>query len=757
MATAALVIHSPVRATLSLLLCAFCLIAVTALTGSSDAVDPLNIQDQLAISSGELTAHAIGQTFTFHLPRLHTIQVAWIVSTDFQFQRDARVTLHLRTNPNDTRDLAFTSIPLGEIQNNSFSEFTFSPLSDSKDKTYYFFFTLPRDAITRGSFALWSSADDSYPEGTLQVNGAPTDRDLAFRAYYAPDLGMLADALARTLAQFGASMFFAVAVLLGTLWVATRHSPRIFSLALALGGLLAFVVALLQIRDLGAPLWVDSFTHAQHVQFILEHARLPTENFYHLGYHIITALAARLFDLSIPQALLLAGQFIWVLVGAAVFVLSRKISGGALAGLVAALCIWFLSPTPVYFITWGRYPLVLGAAILPVAMLCAIQLIDAPHASRRSILLTAISFAALAFSQIRLTAFYAAFVAIYFLVRNLTPRVMGLGLRFCLYLPPVREEGDGGSHSTKHLGIHKSNEHLLETTRPFASLRVTIAIFVAFILLVAFLWLGALWANGLGFEKIIAQNKSQPSIDLSTAMDVAVAHHGPELWFLAALAVVVGIARRSHVTFLMLGWFIAVGIITLFPPVIGELVPPSLVVLMVFLPAALVVGDAAQLAYERWSAPNRIVRAVAWAVTLVSISLIGAQDMVSVANPATILFTPADENAMQWIKVNVPVHSRFLVNSFNWVGPAFVPSDGGGWIPYFTDNSTEYIKASAMKSASESTLLRWIESQKINYIYLGTRAGILYSTDFLSQPERFALIYNREGVRIFRAKAGTGN
>ncbi len=126
--------------------------------------------------------------------------------------------------------------------------------------------------------------------------------------------------------------------------------------------------------------------------------------------------------------------------------------------------------------------------------------------------------------------------------------------------------------------------------------------------------------------------------------------------------------------------------------------------------------------------------------------------MVSIANPATILFTRADDNAIRWINANVPPQSKFLVNSFNWYGTAFTPSDGGGWIPYFTDNSAEYLDASAMKGDSESILLRWIESHEINYAYVGTRAGILRPSDFLAHPERFELIYNKEGVRIFQIR-----
>jgi hypothetical protein len=258
--------------------------------------------------------------------------------------------------------------------------------------------------------------------------------------------------------------------------------------------------------------------------------------------------------------------------------------------------------------------------------------------------------------------------------------------------------------------------------------------------------------NGVGWQRILAQNLQQPSIDVPIAIGVALTHHGPELWWLAAVSAVVGILRRSRVSILMLGWYPAVAAIALIPPIIGDLVPPSMVLLMAFLPTSILIGAAAQWAYARLKSPHRVVRATAWAAALISVSLIGARDMVSVVNPATVLFTRADANAMQWINANVPSHSTFLVNSFNWTGNMFLPSDAGGWIPYFTDNAVEYPETSVLKSDSESKLLAWIGSHKINYLYFGRRAGILQSADFLDNPERFSAVYNREGVKIFQIR-----
>jgi hypothetical protein len=706
-----------VRATLPLVLCAFVLVVLTALTGSSDAIDPLTIQDDLAVSSGLSSANIVGQTFRSHFSRLHTIEVAWIVSGDFEFQSNSQALLHLQASPGDVTDLASASIPLREIKNNSFSKFVFPPIADSANRSYYFFLTIPRDAISRGSLALWSSSEDTYTDGAVQLNGAPARRDLAFRVYYEPDLGMLATALLATVPRFGASMFLVVAALVVTVWYAAQRSPRIFTLALGAASLLAFLVSMEQIRDLPAPLWVDSIAHAQYVQYILDHARLPANNFYHLGFHLLTALFAKVSNLSISQSLLLVGQLLWLETGIAAFVLSRRLSGGALAGLVAALCIWFLSPLPAYLLTWGRYPLILGSVILPLALVSALNLIEQSVATPRIILFAGIAFAMLAFSQIRLVAFYAAFVVTYLIMSRYQKR-----------------------HSQGHA----------------RQIVVPSAIFAAFAFATALIWLGLLLSSGVTLPAILAENLQQPSIDLETAIDVAFTHHGLEMWLLAAHSLIVGIARRSRAAILVLGWTVLLTAFALIPPVFGALVPSSMIVLMAFLPASILIGDGAQWAYESLASPQRSVRAIVGVSAMACISLIGARDMVSIANPATVLFTGADESAMQWINANLPPRSKFLVNSFNWYGAAFVPSDGGGWIPFYTDNSIEYLDASSMRRDSESVLSRWIDAHKIDYIYFGPHSGVLYPSDFLSHPERFSVIYDREGIRIFQSRGAIG-
>src|SRR5512136_2407507 len=97
------------------------LILLAAFTGGADAVDPQNIQENAAVAAGALDiSHTVGQSFVFHYPNLHAVEVRWIVSPDFEDDGSGRVVLHLRHSAADSADLASVSIGLDEIHNNDF-------------------------------------------------------------------------------------------------------------------------------------------------------------------------------------------------------------------------------------------------------------------------------------------------------------------------------------------------------------------------------------------------------------------------------------------------------------------------------------------------------------------------------------------------------------------------------------------------------------------------------------------------------------
>jgi hypothetical protein len=764
------------------LLVSICLL--TVLTGSSDAVDPWNIQDNAAVPAGALDgANTIGQTFVSHFPGLHALQVRWILSQDFVASSQARITLHLRDREDDRSDIATASLGLNELQNNGFSKFVFPSIPDSAGKSFYFFLELSPDAITRGSLSAWASDDDNYPDGKMYLNGVATDRDLDLRSFYQPDGLFLLGALRVAVGRYGSglavalfvfpilglaflpgsargsgvlllliqaagtgltfisafsvlflflrpanlSLFFGIIFLVACMYgvhrISTlkrgggkeRSAPVVhdrFSALLGVLALLSIGVGLIQIRDDLVPLWVDSRAHAEYIRLLLEQGRLPANAFYHMGYHVATALLAQLAALSIPQAMLLMGQLLITQTGLSVGVLTRRLSNSNVAGIASAIAIWFLSPTPSYFVNWGRYPLLLGGAILPIALYFAMDWIDDDRWSARAFFLTALTFGGLAFAHVRLTVFYLVFVLCY--------------SGYCSLL--LRDR-----HRLLRIGL-------------IAGAGV---IFGA-------VWLGLLFLRGLSWQAVLAENLAAPSIDVSTAVAVMLTQHGILLWLLALGGAFLGIWRRTKASLVTLVWYGGLYLFSILPasPLTGPLISPDLVILMGFLPAAILFGDAVNVVGTSQilsNAPYSLPASVLASITFVLMTLTGARDMISITNPATVLFSGADAKAMTWIKENTPANATVLVNSFEWFKGVYVPADGGAWIPYLTGRQIAYLESAPSLHLDDPSLEREL-ARKINFVYLGWRSGILQRSDFACRTDRYKRVYERDGIEIFQVE-----
>ncbi len=755
----------------SLLICAG-LVTLVALTGAADAIDPSNVQDAAALPAGDLTGtHTVGQTFLFHYPGLEAIELRWLVSPDLAYTQGSRIVLHVRQRTQDSVDLATTSIPLGVIRNDDFAKFSFPPIQNSRDRSFYFFVDTSQAEITRGSIGVWASAGDAYAGGQMYVDGMAKNGDLAFRAYYQPDgafvlralrnvsmrdmaagLGLVgialivglallllfrprgelhwienvARAMGLGLAALSALSFallilsaptgwlivgmvlacWVVLILVGREWIhsrsvfARRVGPRrLIPWSLAALTLLSTAVVFLQIRDTAVPLWKDAPTHAQEISTILAQGHLPMDFFYHFGFHSIAALVTQLSGASIPVAMLVVGQLLIVQTGGSMFLLTKRLTDSERAALVSAVCIWFLFPTPAYLITWGRYPLLLGVAVLPLALVFAMDLVDQP--SLAGAILAAMMFGGLAFAHARLAVGYLVFVAI-----DLAYRMW---------------------HG-----------------RRVARRWVVVALAVAPLVLLIVMRAVAQWAGWNG-----RLQAGEDLVTLSTAVSISLTHHGPLLLALAALAVLVALVRRRRGALLVLAWFGALAGVSLFG---AEFLPLPFIVLIGFIPVSLLVGDLMDFLYTKTVARARQATVV-WGATLFIVSALGARDMISVVNPATILFTGADQNAMSWIEQHTPRDSKFLVNSEIWFGPDFTPSDGGMWIPFVAGRAIDYVTSPAVtESADVETLATWIDAHQIDFVYWSTKAGVLRETDFACVPDRYTRVYDQDGVTIFKVE-----
>ncbi|HET9224772.1 MAG TPA: hypothetical protein VFO07_19825, partial [Roseiflexaceae bacterium] len=77
--------------------------------------------------------HTIGQTFVARSDGLAGIEL-YIIP---KLTGDGEISLHLRSSPQDSVDLATTSLPLAQDARPGFYRFSFAPQSDSRGHDYY--------------------------------------------------------------------------------------------------------------------------------------------------------------------------------------------------------------------------------------------------------------------------------------------------------------------------------------------------------------------------------------------------------------------------------------------------------------------------------------------------------------------------------------------------------------------------------------------------------------------------------------------
>jgi hypothetical protein len=139
---------------------------------------------------------------------------------------------------------------------------------------------------------------------------------------------------------------------------------------------------LFQIRDLALPAWVDSVHHTLLVRILLEQGRVPTNwgpylpqvpFYYHFGFHLSAAVFAGLSGLNLGQAMLLVGQAWQAVLALGVYALGWTLWQERQKALIAMLLVGFVSQMPAYYVTWGRYTLLAGLALMTLAMTAALS------------------------------------------------------------------------------------------------------------------------------------------------------------------------------------------------------------------------------------------------------------------------------------------------------------------------------------------------------------------------------------------------
>ncbi|MEL7645823.1 MAG: DUF6541 family protein [Anaerolineaceae bacterium] len=200
-----------------------------------------------------------------------------------------------------------------------------------------------------------------------------------------------------------------------------RRKERLFHwgwlLALAFFGALC-AWRLWQARGLALPAWVDSLHHSLIIRKMIEaggltstlEPYLPGPFYYHYAVHSAAALVSALSGSTPAETLLWLGQIFTAGVSISAYSLVKASVKDWRPALLAALLAAFATKMPGYYLSWGRYTLLTGMLLLPLAMAEAVRVARGERLRRSAPLLTVLTAGTL------LSHYLAAFLLALFLV-----------------------------------------------------------------------------------------------------------------------------------------------------------------------------------------------------------------------------------------------------------------------------------------------------------------------------------------------------
>lgn len=535
------------------------------------------------------------------------------------------------------------------------------------------------------------------------------------------------------------------------------HHPwvKIAGILMAAGlGVIAIWWRMIQADGLAYPAWVDSLHHVLIVRKIIEGGVLPQSLqpyldvpfYYHFGFHWQSALFGWMAGIAADQAVLILGQVINGLVGLAVYRLAKAIWHDPLRALGAALLVTFATHMPAYYLTWGRYTLLLGMLLLPLAMAEVVEMgryapSENPERWKAVARLGLLS-AGLAFAHYMALVLLAVWVGICALV-SLVESARQKRWEWRSWMSWLAGGG---------VGMLLSGAWLLRVAQ-YSNTTPGVT---------------ALWSTQAITQKYSAEYTSYLWYLL-----------GPErnhmLVYLAGVGLVWALLSKK-------GWMIAVwsAILALQTLPWGwHLRPfrPDHFAIILFLPVALLLGNLLWAAGEgvSWLVGRipKVGKALSWSGLALAGAVClylcgwGLKETRSIINPSTVLADAADRAAMEWITINTPENARFFINTAFWQGVNYRPVDGGAWILPATGRweliptiffgfgergLAEQINARA-KAASElkgcdDAFWNLVEAAQITHLYLREGRGSLQA-DALMECAGVRVVYQQGGVSIW--------
>jgi hypothetical protein len=520
---------------------------------------------------------------------------------------------------------------------------------------------------------------------------------------------------ASLLIVFGGMLIAAIAILANG--IKTRHrwpvSPRINKeyawLSLLL--LVLFTAKLIEIRQLLVPNWVDGLIHVTILEKLVVKGAIPVERIYHSGFHAGAMFVHHILGLSLSDAVLLFGQWISALAGLTFYDFLRRnkihLSFAFLGAILYGLILLF----PSQLVSWGRYPFLLGLALLFPAITSTLGWIE----GRRPYLEALIFVCALALSH-----YGSLLIWFSFLVSQLI--------------------------------FHKQPAARLVPLRAWL-LRLSLLILP---LLLVLLPKGL---NFLGNQTLLASllsGSDNPDFGEDINFILSLIQKHDLLLFLFCLCVLLGAAALKWrppariaawpilVFILIWAQYTLLGFsITSYTNAIIFTSGPVIILLIHALQRLFVLARHSRFASKLFRAS--IFRDGLIFVFLVTSIVLGFYSSLGLISPKTTFFTREDSTAMQWIQVHTPQDATFMIQSFIW-GNQLMPSDGGGWISILTGRPTVY----PSEIGEFRDLADYAAGNDVDYIYLGREYDPNFTLRLSDVDIPYQVVFQSERVMILK-------
>ncbi|MBK8781569.1 MAG: hypothetical protein IPO22_07130 [Anaerolineales bacterium] len=124
---------------------------------------------------------------------------------------------------------------------------------------------------------------------------------------------------------------------------------------------ISLILQLAFIKKMLLPSYFDSAEHYRIIKYFSEYyassgGSFPLVNYYHLGFHLLSATVAHVFHLSIVDAMLVFGQVILAILPFSLFFIVKQETGSTIAAVFTCLLAGVGWHMPAHVVDWGKYP-----------------------------------------------------------------------------------------------------------------------------------------------------------------------------------------------------------------------------------------------------------------------------------------------------------------------------------------------------------------------------------------------------------------